>query len=37
MVGEFADSDDPTGAGQVLVEIATDRGPWVAVLIAAGH
>jgi transposase len=33
-LGEDADEDD---AGQVVVGIETDRGPWVAALIAAGY
>src|SRR5213080_4367970 len=33
-LGEDADEDD---AGQVAVGIETDRGPWVAALIAAGY
>jgi hypothetical protein len=37
LVGEFADPEDPAGAGQVLVGIETDRGPWVAALVAAGY
>ena len=37
LVGQFADPEDPTGAGQVLVGIETDRGPWVAALVAAGY
>lgn len=37
LVGRFADPDDPAGAGQVLVGIETDRGPWVATLVAAGY
>ena len=37
LIGKFADPDDPAGAGQVLVGIETDRGPWVQALIAAGY
>ena len=37
LIGKFADPDDPAGAGQVLVGIETDRGPWVAALITAGY
>ena len=37
LVGEFADPEDPAGAGQVLVGIETDRGAWVAALVAAGY
>src|SRR5437764_14786259 len=33
-LGEDADEDD---AGQVAIGIETDRGPWVAALIAAGY
>ena len=33
-LGEDADEDD---AGQVAIRIETDRGPWVAALIAAGY
>jgi transposase len=33
-LGEDADEDD---AGQVAVGIETDRGPWVAALVAAGY
>jgi len=36
LVGQFADPNDPAGAGQVLIGIETDRGAWVAALIAAG-
>jgi len=35
LIGRFAgDDDDP---GQVMVGIETDRGPWVAALLAAGY
>jgi transposase len=34
LLGEEADEED---AGQVVVGIETDRGPWVAALIAAGY
>jgi Transposase/Transposase IS116/IS110/IS902 family len=37
LIGEFTDPDDEAGAGQVLVGIETDRGPWVAALVAAGY
>jgi transposase len=37
LVGQFADPDDPAGAGQVLIGIETDRGPWVAALVATGY
>jgi len=37
VIGRFADPDDPAEAGQVLVGIETDRGPWVAALVAAGY
>jgi Transposase/Transposase IS116/IS110/IS902 family len=37
LVGEFVNVEDPAGAGQVLVGIETDRGPWVAALVAAGY
>lgn len=37
LIGEFTDPDDEVGAGQVLVGIETDRGPWVAALVAAGY
>jgi hypothetical protein len=33
----LAEVEDPAGAGQVLVGIETDRGPWVAALVAAGY
>ena len=33
-LGEDAEEDD---AGQVAIGIETDRGPWVAALIAAGY
>jgi hypothetical protein len=36
LIGEFTDPDE-AGAGQVLVGIETDRGPWVAALVAAGY
>jgi hypothetical protein len=35
LIGRFADPDD--GPGQVVIGIETDRGPWVAALIAAGY
>jgi transposase len=34
LLGEEADEED---AGQVVIGIETDRGPWVAALIAAGY
>jgi hypothetical protein len=37
LIGEFTDPDDEAGAGQALVGIETDRGPWVAALVAAGY
>jgi transposase len=37
LVGQFADPHDETGPAQVLVGIETDRGPWVAALVAAGY
>jgi hypothetical protein len=37
VIGEFLDPDEEAGAGQVLVGIETDRGPWVAALVAAGY
>jgi Transposase/Transposase IS116/IS110/IS902 family len=37
LIGQFADPDDEAGAGQVLLGIETDRGPWVAALVAAGY
>jgi len=37
LIGEFTDPNDEAGAGQVLVGIETDRGPWVAALVAAGY
>ena len=37
LIGEFADPNDEAGAGQVLVGIETDRGLWVAALVAAGY
>jgi hypothetical protein len=37
LIGEFTDPDDEAGAGQVVVGIETDRGPWVAALVAAGY
>jgi Transposase/Transposase IS116/IS110/IS902 family len=36
LIGEFIDPDDEAGSGQVVVGIETDRGPWVAALVAAG-
>jgi hypothetical protein len=35
LIGRFAAPDG--GPGQVLVGIETDRGPWVAALVAAGY
>ena len=35
LIGRFADPD--AGPGQVVIGIETDRGPWVAALIAAGY
>jgi hypothetical protein len=37
LIGEFTDPDDEAGPGLVLVGIETDRGPWVAALVAAGY
>jgi hypothetical protein len=37
VIGKFTDPDDEAGAGQVLVGIETDRGPWVAALVAVGY
>jgi hypothetical protein len=37
LIGRFTDPDDEAGAGQVLIGIETDRGPWVTALIAAGY
>ena len=37
LIGQFADPDDETGSGQVLVGIETDRGPWVTALVTAGY
>jgi Transposase/Transposase IS116/IS110/IS902 family len=37
LIGRFADPQDEAGAGQVLIGIETDRGPWVAALVAAGY
>ena len=37
LIGRFADPDHEAGPGQVLVGIETDRGPWVAALVAAGY
>jgi hypothetical protein len=37
LIGQFADPDDEAGPAQVLVGIETDRGPWVAALVAAGY
>jgi transposase len=37
LIGRFADPDDQAGPGQVLVGIETERGPWVAALVAAGY
>jgi len=34
---EWADPDTGTVGGQVVVGIETDRGPWVAALVAAGY
>ncbi|MFK5648058.1 IS110 family transposase [Ornithinimicrobium sp. LYQ121] len=34
---EWADLDPAEAAGQVMVGIETDRGPWVAALVAAGY
>lgn len=37
LIGQFADPDDQAGAGQVVIGIETDRGPWVTALVAAGY
>jgi transposase len=37
LIGRFADPDDEAGPGQVLIGIETERGPWVAALVAAGY
>lgn len=37
LIGRFVDPEDAAGPGQVLVGIETDRGPWVAALVAAGY
>jgi transposase len=37
MVGEQLGADAEDAAGQVMIGIETDRGPWVAALIAAGY
>jgi hypothetical protein len=37
LIGQFVDPDDAAGAAQALVGIETDRGPWVAALVAAGY
>ncbi|MHA6785251.1 IS110 family RNA-guided transposase [Pseudonocardia saturnea] len=37
LIGQFADPEDGSGQGQVLVGIETDRGPWVAALVTAGY
>lgn len=37
LIGRFADPQDLAGAGQVLIGIETDRGPWVTALVAAGY
>jgi hypothetical protein len=37
LVGQFADPEDEAGPAQVLVGIETDRGPWVAAVVAAGY
>lgn len=36
-LGEDADAGDEPQAARVLVGIETDRGPWVAALVAAGY
>jgi hypothetical protein len=35
LIGRFADPD--AGPDQVVIGIETDRGPWVAALVAAGY
>ena len=37
MPAEWADLDDAEAAGRVKVGIETERGPWVAALVAAGY
>ena len=37
VIGQFTDPDDDAGAAQVMIGIETDRGPWVAALVAAGY
>ena len=37
MIGEHLGEDDQTDEAEVLIGIETDRGPWVAALIAAGY
>jgi hypothetical protein len=37
MPAEWAELDDAEAAGRVKVGIETERGPWVAALIAAGY
>jgi hypothetical protein len=37
VIGQFADPDDEAGTAQVVIGIETDRGPWVAALVAAGY
>jgi hypothetical protein len=37
LIGQFTDPDDDSGAAQVMIGIETDRGPWVAALVAAGY
>jgi transposase len=37
MIGNLAEQDEPADEVEVLVGIETDRGPWVAALVAAGY
>jgi hypothetical protein len=36
LIGQFLPEDDP-GVAEVVIGIETDRGPWVAALVAAGY
>ena len=37
LIGRLADPEEAAGAGQVLIGIETERGPWVTALISAGY
>jgi transposase len=37
VIGNLAEQDEPADEVEVLVGIETDRGPWVAALVAAGY